>query len=302
MIGIPCHPLPLGRRCRISGTLPRTRLWLALFCLTATFVAATGRASASSEWLCRDESSTCGKSDNDLGNLDDDAWGFTDDEYGYSGDGNEVGWTLIPWIAGTHLDGATTEGGFAYGLTGGYRLTDSVGVFGAFGLNHTDARTQFLGTVGLQKFGNPYGCTLQERATLWGFFDYFNDDEVDDEAYQLRFNTGYLFADYVEAGVTFSIDLGDGPVSLSPFGGATLMYPGGSFVGGYYNRTIRRFEFFGQLGYSDAVDNVAGSIGLKRPIGNRAKAFVGVAGAGDDSLSGALGMEFGLGRNDTWQY
>jgi len=301
MSGIPCHPPSSGRRFRSFRTLPRIRFLLALFCLTVMSVVTSGRVSAS-DWVCGSEFPTCGQSDQKLDLLDDDAYYVEDDGCEYCGDGDAVRWTLIPWIAGTHIDGATTEGGFAYGLTGGYRLTDSVGAFGAFGFNHTDDRTQFLGTVGLQKFGNPYGCTFQERATVWGFFDYFRDDNVDDEAYQLRFNMGYVFADYVEAGATFSIDVGDDAISLTPFGGATLMYPGGSFVGGYYNRAIGRYEFFGQLGYSDAVDNVAGSIGLKRPIGDRAKAFVGVAGAGDDSLSGALGMEFGLGRNNVWQY
>lgn len=217
-----------------------------------------------------------------------------------NGCGSDVPWTLRPWIGGTHFDGATTESGFAYGMIAGYRLADSLGVYGSFGFNHTDDRTQFVGTTGFQKFGNPYGATTADRMTLWGFWDYYADDETDDDAHQIRFNVGYVTGDYAEIGVTFSISTSNNSAgAIVPFGAANGMFVGDGFVGAYYNRTIGRLDFFGQLGFTQATDDVAGSIGLRWSTNSRIRPIASFAAAGPDSYGGMIGVELGLWADDT---
>lgn len=259
----------------------RNAVWASDGCPTAEIVRCSGAGDAC-ESVADDLCAPCDKSD-------------------CCSDGDQVRWTVTPWIGGTSIDAGTTEGGFAEGVYGGYRLTDSLGIYGGFGFNHTSDRTQFIGTVGLQRFGDPNGATASERLSLWGFWDYYTDDELDADAHQLRFNAGYVFRDFAEAGVTFSIAIDDDGTSISPMGGANLMFPGGNFVGGYYAQSLRWVDLFAQIGYLESADGIAGSLMLKRGITERSRVFVGASGAGDSSVSGILGMEVGLGRDDTWK-
>jgi hypothetical protein len=221
-------------------------------------------------------------------------------------------WSVWVWAAPTYTStAAISTAGFSEGVNLGYRLTDGVGVYGSIGFNHNfsgvlGGGTQVLGTVGLQKFGNPNGAGLMERSNVWILFDQATDTSMDDVyLHQFRFVMGYELGENNEVGVTFSIPTSEGLGGniLSPLGGPDYMTSGGdSFVGPYYKEQLAGWDTTLVVGSSGAAESVAVGVGVERPVMERTNVFVGAKASGDSAWALNLGVSYGLGRADTKWY
>jgi len=221
-------------------------------------------------------------------------------------------WSVWVWAAPTYTSAAAiSTAGFSEGVNLGYRLTDGVGVYGSIGFNHNfsgvlGGGTQVLGTVGLQKFGNPNGAGLMERSNVWILFDQSTDTSMDDVyLHQFRFVMGYELGENNEVGVTFSIPTSEGLGGniLSPLGGPDYMTSGGdSFVGPYYKERVGEWDTTLVVGSSGAAQSVAVGAAVERPVMERTNVFVGVKASGDSAWTMNLGVSYGLGRADTKWY
>jgi hypothetical protein len=165
-----------------------------------------------------------------------------------------------------------------------------------------------LGSVGLQKFGNPYGGTLLERSSVWIFWDQATDFEHGEDAYvhQFRFNIGYVSAPGREIGMSFSVPTSDslGTTGLTPVGGAGVMPVGDNYVGPYFTRELANgTRVGGTIGYTDAGEGgVALGADVGIPVGERTNVVLTSKYAESESYTLAVGLEMGFGRADTRAY
>jgi hypothetical protein len=216
------------------------------------------------------------------------------------------------WAGPTYSSGTIGSlFGFAEGVNVGYRLTDSIGVYGALGLNHQASSTQILGTIGVQKFGNPNGSGLLDRSSLWVLWDQFSDLEVDDPflfgvyLHQLRFMAGYVTGYHNEIGVSYSVATSDdtfGAGALSPLGGPGYLTGAGSFIGPYVKQRVGETELTAMIGYSDGASGMAVGIGAERPVTDRLNTYIDFKAGNGGNYAGSIGAAIPLGRADTKHY
>ncbi|MCA9241106.1 MAG: hypothetical protein KDA37_12940, partial [Planctomycetales bacterium] len=205
-----------------------------------------------------------------------------------------------------------TGWGASEGAVIAYRLTNQFGLYGGFGFNHTDDTTQFLGTVGVQRFGNPYGRDLSDRASFSFLFDQFSDSQTDSYESQFRIQAGYVLAPRTEIGalVTAQGDSDAGGQQI-PLGGIGNVTNGDNFIGPYASTSLGRgSKLFGTVGYSEQSDDIAGGAGAFFPVSSNAssqvRGFVDAKYAGngnnDDSMALSMGLAWGFGRADSTDY
>lgn len=192
--------------------------------------------------------------------------------------------------------------GFSEGVNLGYRFTDNMGLYGSIGFNHTSRSTHILGTVGIQKFGNPEGDGLLERSTVWVLWDQGTETEFDSYLHQFRFMVGYSLGEYSEVGMGWSIPTsGSGGIggALVPLGGPGYLTSASSFIGPYVKRRVRDTDLTGMIGYSDGGGGVALGVAAERPMTERANVYVDFKAGEGSNYAGSVGVAFGLGRADT---
>lgn len=217
------------------------------------------------------------------------------------------------WVAPGYSDVTAWGAGdsswaIAEGIIAGYRLTDGLGIYSSVTFIHDEETTTFLTSVGLQKFGNPAGAGLLQRASAWMFWDAAVDTLDGNQSHfqQLRFNLGVVGPAGGEAGVSFSVSL-DEPAGyyLTPVGGATFLSTGGSVVGPYVRYPIGIFDFTAMLGFSGVSDEAVLGGGVEARLTENSSIFLDgkIAGAEGDSPSSLLvGYKLGFGRADTVRY
>jgi hypothetical protein len=199
----------------------------------------------------------------------------------------------------------TSLWGFSEGVTGGYRLNEAVGLFVSANFLHTEEDTSVLGTVGVQRFGDPCGCDLADRLSVAVMWDQFAYTDVEDTyVHQFRSNLGIVTGDCQEVGVTFSVPTSGrrGDPAQTPLGGPMLLTLGNSFVGPYLKRDVGIVQFTGLVGYDDGSDSAAVGVGLARPICDRTNVFFDTKYGGEGAWALSAGVEVGFGRGDTRRY
>jgi len=216
----------------------------------------------------------------------------------------EPPWSIWIWGAPTYVNGAAQGFGFSEGVTAGYRLNDALGLYGAIGFNHTDVNTQFLGTVGLQRFGNPDGETFGERTSVWVLWDQYAESDTNTYFHQFRFNLGYVRSERTEIGMTFSVSTsGDDDVAaLVPMGGSTMLSLSGGYVGPYVTTEFGGVQWTATAGYADGTNRAAFGLGAAVPVSDNTNIFMDAKHGGDDIWALSVGLEVGLGRADTRRY
>ncbi len=228
-------------------------------------------------------------------------------------DPNARGGTWL-WIAPTHTS-ATMGGveesyfGVAEGIITSYRLTPGLGLYASVAFMHNEDATAFLSTLGVQKFGNPAGPSLTDRATAWIFWDSSVDTLDGDRTHfqQLRFNLGVVGPAGAEVGVAFSISLDEpGEYFLVPVGGVGLLSSGGSVVGPYIRYPIGIFDLTAMLGYSGVSESGVLGLGAEARLTENSSVFLdwktGGAEAAEGPSSLLVGYKLGFGRADTTRY
>ncbi|MCS7237276.1 MAG: hypothetical protein NZ899_03295 [Thermoguttaceae bacterium] len=218
------------------------------------------------------------------------------------------------WVAPMYASGAITgvddsRFGVAEGIVSGYRLTHNLGVYGSIAFLHDEELTAFLGTVGIQRFGNPVGASLVDRVSFWMFWDNCADTLDGDETHfqQLRFNIGLVGPGGGEAGLAFSVSLDEpGDYFLIPVGGPTFLSTGGSVVGPYVRYPIGIFDLTAMLGFSGQSDAGVLGLGARAWLTENIAVFtdgkVGGADGADNPTSLLAGVSVGGGRADTNRY
>lgn len=219
-------------------------------------------------------------------------------------------WTVWAWGAGTYYSTSFESlFGFAEGATLGYRLTETTGLLGQIGFNHTGRSTQILGTVGVQKFGNPDGASGWDRTSVWVMWDQFTDTRFANlYLHQLRVNVGFVPAERREIGLSFSIPTSGGGVggALSPLGGAGLLSSGTEFIGPYLSTEVGDGgQLTTMVGYMGGAGNTGGAafgVGYEQPMNDNLN-FITDAKYGTSGLWAlSAGVSLGLGRKDTKRY
>lgn len=218
------------------------------------------------------------------------------------------------WVAPTYGSASLigiedSRFGVAEGIISGYRLTPHLGVYGSITFLHDEEMTTFLGTVGIQRFGNPAGAGLMDRASFWMFWDNCVDTLDGDETHfqQLRFNIGIVGPRGGEIGMAFSISL-DEPRDyfLVPVGGTSFLSAGGSVVGPYVRYPIGIFDVTAMLGFSGQSDAGVLGLGARAWLTENVALFtegkVGGADWGDNPSSLLAGLQLGYGRADLDRY
>ncbi len=207
------------------------------------------------------------------------------------------------------LTAGDTELGISEGIISGYRLTPSLGVFGAIAFSHEDGDTFIFSSVGIQKFGNPQGGGLLQRGTVWVFWEQGVDtlDEDDGHFQQLRFKVGLVGPGGGEAGMTFNVPL-DKPADyfLSPVGGTAMTSTGGFTIGPYVRFPIGIFDLNAMLGYAEQSGSAVLGLGTEARLTERSAVFVdwktGGADVGENPSTLLVGYKLGFGRADTTRY
>jgi len=219
-------------------------------------------------------------------------------------------WTVWAWGGGTYYSTSFESlFGFAEGVTLGYRLTEATGLLGQIGFNHTGRSTQILGTVGAQKFGNPYGGSMWERTSVWVLWDQFTDTRFANlYVHQLRLNVGFVPAERREIGMSFSIPTSGGGVggALIPLGGPGLLSSGTEFIGPYLSTEVGDGgQLTTMVGYMGGAGNTGGAafgVGYEQPMNDNLN-FITDAKYGTSGLWAlSAGVSLGLGRQDTKRY
>lgn len=224
----------------------------------------------------------------------------------FGGVGDPTRTSVWVWVAPTYVSSVfDTQFGVGEGAVIGYRLSEAIGLYAGIGFNHHEQSTQVLGTLGLQKFGNPEGVGLLERTTVWMFWDQGADTEGGDgaSAHQLRFNVGWVSSNEMEVGMTFSFAIEE-PTRhmLTPLGGQFNMSAGNSIVGPYVRMPVGVFDVTGILGFSEATDSAVVGLGAEAPLTDTSNLFIEAKSGGDDVYSLSLGYKVGFGRADTTRY
>ncbi len=223
---------------------------------------------------------------------------------GGCGCGCQTPWSAWVFAAPTYAGAPTDSFGMSEGISFGYRVSEGFGVYAGAGFNHIEDNTQFLGTVGVQRFGNPNGCSDLDRMSVWVLWDQFAETNTDAYAHQLRFNIGYVPQERTEIGMTFSVPTSSGPGAAGqiPLGGSGLLTAGDSAVGPYLTRPIGDTQLNAAVVYSGGSESAAAGLGLSRPVSDRTNVFMDAKLAGDDQWSMAVGLKWGFGRMDTTRY
>lgn len=232
-----------------------------------------------------------------------------------------VGWvdpnargTVRIWAGPTYSDATLfaiddSEFGFGEGVIAGYRLTRSLGLYGSLSALHYEEMTIFLGTVGVQRFGNPRGPGLIDRISVWIFWDNYTDtlDGNLTDFQQLRFNIGVVGPVGNEVGFAFSVSLDEPPdYFLTPLGGVHLLSSGESVVGPYMRFPISIFDISAMLGYSTRTETGVLGLGARARITESLAVFadgkVGAANGGDTPYTLLAGAELLGGLADTIRF
>ena len=224
--------------------------------------------------------------------------------YGRAGGYGQTPWSAWVFAAPTYAGAPTDSFGFSEGVTFGYRVFEGLGVYAGAGFNHTEDNTQFLGTVGLQRFGDPNGASVLDRASVWVLWDQFTVTDTDAYTDQLRFNIGYVPRERTEVGMTFSVPTssGAGAAGQVPLGGSGLLTAGDSAVGPYVTRPIGDTQLSAAVVYSEGSESAAAGVGLSRPVSGRTSVFMDAKFAGDDEWAMAVGLKWGFGGMDTTRW
>jgi len=213
-------------------------------------------------------------------------------------------WSAWVFVAPTYGGAPTDSFGFSEGITFGYRVAEGLGVYAGVGFNHIEDNTQFLGTLGVQRFGDPNGASALDRASVWVLWDQFALTNTDAYSHQLRFNIGYVPRERTEVGMTFSVPTSSGPGAAGqiPLGGSSLLTAGDSAVGPYLTRPIGDTQLSAAVVYSGGSESVAAGVGLSRPVSGRTSVFMDAKFAGDEQWAMAVGLKWGFGRMDTTRW
>jgi len=231
------------------------------------------------------------------------------------------------WLAPTYGSGVVNEAfGFSEGVNVGYRVTDSIGLYGAVGFNHQasselfpgfDANTtQILGTIGVQKFGNPDGEGLLDRTSLWVLWDQsvflipadvfgVGTGVFGVNQHQIRLMAGYVTGYHNEVGVAWSFPIGNddfGAGYLSTLGGPGYLTSAGTFIGGYAKRRVRETDLTASIGYSQGAEGIALGVGAERPISERVNVYADFKAGEGSNFAGSAGVAIAFGRADTKYY
>jgi hypothetical protein len=237
-------------------------------------------------------------------------------------DGSEP-WSAWVWAAPTYSSGLADVFGFSEGVNVGFRVTDALGIIGGVGFNHMSSTssfggnpTQILGTIGVQKFGNPDGGDVLERSSLWVLWDqsvflipdpFFGIDGgvIGLHQHQIRLMAGYVTGYHNEIGVAWSFPIGNddfGAGALSPLGGPGYLTTAGTFIGAYAKRRVRETDVTATLGYSQGASGMAFGIGAERPVTERVNMYVDFKAGAGSNYAGSIGAAIPLGRGDTKNY
>lgn len=303
------------RRCSVLTTIR--------YCFVA-FLVTVGLHQADAAGQCSysitDEYSNCGGGKS----YDDCCYGSGGGLFGMGllggpGDGREPLSAWV-WAAPTFGSGGPYEVfGFSEGVNVGYRMTDAIGLYGSIGFNHQAANslmdantTQILGTIGVQKFGNPDGAGLLERTSLWALWDQSAFLVVDDPMlygayqHQIRILAGYATGYHSEIGAAWSIPIGDDVVGagfLSTLGGPGYL-TSSEFIGAYVKRQVGATDLTGTIGFAGTGSTGATvlGVGAERPISDRVNVYADFKAGEGGSYAGSVGMAVSLGAADTKWY
>jgi hypothetical protein len=214
--------------------------------------------------------------------------------------------SILAWAAPCFTSfGPAGAWGMDEGVTFGYRLSDHLGLIASGSFWENGISTEFLGTLGVQRFGNPNGDSFAERASVWLLWDQFADTSIAD-AYtsQLRCNFGMAYGENREVGMSFATHIGGftGGAPQNPLGGPGVLSTGSGFVGPYAKRDMGDYHLTGMVGWEQSSDNVALGIGAERPVGQNLNVFLDTKYGFEGSWSVSAGLQVGLLRADTKHY
>lgn len=218
-------------------------------------------------------------------------------------------WVAPSWGNATWAGVEESRFGVAEGIITSYRLPPGFGLYGSLAFIHDEEMTTFFTTIGVQKFGNPGGGGLLQRASAWVFWDACVDKLDGDESHfqQIRCNFGVVGPAGAEVGVAFSVSL-DEPADyfLLPVGGTGLLSTGGSVVGPYIRYPIGIFDVTAMLGYSGVSNSGVLGLGAEARLTENSSLFLdwktGGAEAADGPSTILAGYKLGFGRADATRY
>ncbi len=186
-----------------------------------------------------------------------------------------------------------------YGLDMALRLAGQTSAYGAATYSHLSGGTQFFGTVGLFRQGDPCGGAL-DRTSGGILFDQLADTRFDDPIYvsQLRYFLGFALSEQWGAGVTYS-DPVQGDNSRVAFGGfSSAGFTPAETVEAYLSTWWGPHQVTATLGSRFGPDETVAGLLLRHRLSKNVTASVNLNTVGGELWACVLGLEwqFGGGR------
>lgn len=206
-------------------------------------------------------------------------------------------------VGGSYVDSVERSyGGATYDLGANYWLTGMVSATANFSGNHFSGGSQYLVTVGLQKYANTYAAcatgNIGYNFTWSVLYDYYTDTRFNSDITQLRYSLGYALSDRLEVGA-FYWDPLEGDDFTFNLGGATALIPFQTFetVGAYVNASFDDVAVSGSVGYiADGVETMVYQLGASTPLSDMASLYANASYQDDPQIwTAQTGISFSFG-------